>query len=238
MGTSQDFPGFCGDSTHVLNIRGYDEHPLSSFRLLASHSTISHKIHIYSSPSRIPRFTIRPALALLFLFPLGFGPHRPPGAGGASVSTLSILSLHDRSHFTFFIFGLCYASNLLTPQLEEAEVWLRNALKLTPPEKRDVAVTNLAMLMRSQGHRLQEIADFIVRYARSVFVGYTRLIFNTNGKSTFIRRRHLDACPRILNRSFRQVYGCGGRGTVYIKDVYANIWHTIFVALISLRSVV
>eukprot|EP00903_Cladosiphon_okamuranus_P014127 g13129.t1 len=48
-------------------------------------------------------------------------------------------------------------------QLGEAELWYREALRLSPTEERDSALTNLVLLMRADGNRLKEAIDFIIR---------------------------------------------------------------------------
>lgn len=50
----------------------------------------------------------------------------------------------------------------ITPQLDEAESWYREALRLSPLEERDSALTNLVLLMRAGGNRLKEAVDLII----------------------------------------------------------------------------
>lgn len=51
----------------------------------------------------------------------------------------------------------------IAPQLGEAESWYREALRLSPVEERDSALTNLVLLMRADGNRLKEAVDLIIR---------------------------------------------------------------------------
>lgn len=58
---------------------------------------------------------------------------------------------------------MCHCSFQCLLQLEEAELWYREALDLSPPEGRDTALVNLVLLMRAEGGRLQEAVDLIIR---------------------------------------------------------------------------
>lgn len=53
---------------------------------------------------------------------------------------------------------LCLASIL---QDEEAEMWYHEALRLSPLEERDASLSNLALLLRANGSRLEEAVDLI-----------------------------------------------------------------------------
>lgn len=53
--------------------------------------------------------------------------------------------------------------SLCSLQAEEAEVWHRKALELSPLEGRDACLYSLGSLLCGQGHRLEEAVDLIVR---------------------------------------------------------------------------
>ena len=66
-----------------------------------------------------------------------------------------------------FLFATLVVRRLLgiaPHQLDEAESWYREALRLSRLDERDSALTNLALLMRADGDRLEEAVDLIIRW--------------------------------------------------------------------------